>query len=211
MRKTETKLELCKRMADDYIIQSSGLILLRDIVLNIEDYFFNEYLGKQPKNIKLTVSSYVRSKVKNDPQYSIIKKTPFSFIRIKELNSETTKEIKQFLTDEITHERDLHDHLANFLLTINIQSTTIFHETSSKDESIKLKWLHPDMVGFTSISHIEKNVLDLSKKLNDSIIEIYSFELKRDLNLSNLSSYFFQAVSNSSWAHFGYLVVEDIT
>ena len=37
-------------------------------------------------------------------------------------------------------------------------------------------------------------------------LKLYSFELKRNLNSSNLREYFFQAVSNSSWAHEGYLV-----
>ena len=37
-------------------------------------------------------------------------------------------------------------------------------------------------------------------------VTFYSFELKLDLNLSNLREYYFQAVSNSSWANQGYLV-----
>tara|TARA_Y100001960_G_scaffold52306_1_gene53358 strand:- start:17 stop:433 length:417 start_codon:yes stop_codon:yes gene_type:complete len=40
---------------------------------------------------------------------------------------------------------------------------------------------------------------------------LYSFEVKKDITLSNLREYFFQTVSNSSWANFSYLVAESIT
>ncbi|WP_321504306.1 hypothetical protein [uncultured Methanoregula sp.] len=49
--------------------------------------------------------------------------------------------------------------------------------------------------------------LRLQKSLSMSSVKIFSFELKKDLNFSNLRQYYFQAVSNSSWAHEGYLVV----
>ncbi len=39
---------------------------------------------------------------------------------------------------------------------------------------------------------------------------MYSFEVKISLEFPTLREYFFQAVSNSSWAHEGYLVAVDI-
>ena len=39
---------------------------------------------------------------------------------------------------------------------------------------------------------------------------LFSFEMKIKLNFTNLREYYFQAVSNSSWAHEGYLVALDI-
>jgi hypothetical protein len=42
-------------------------------------------------------------------------------------------------------------------------------------------------------------------------VRLYSFELKRELNFSNLREAFFQAVSNSSWAHEGYLCAAEIS
>jgi hypothetical protein len=42
-------------------------------------------------------------------------------------------------------------------------------------------------------------------------LKLYSFELKRELSFSNLREAFFQAVSNSSWAHEGYLVSADVS
>ncbi len=37
--------------------------------------------------------------------------------------------------------------------------------------------------------------------------KLFSFELKKELSLSNLKESYFQAVSNSTWANEGYLVV----
>ena len=49
--------------------------------------------------------------------------------------------------------------------------------------------------------------LDLAKNINQSKPKIYSFELKIALSWGNLKESYFQAVSNSSWANEGYLVV----
>jgi len=43
------------------------------------------------------------------------------------------------------------------------------------------------------------------------LVKLYSFELKRALSFTNLREAFFQAVSNSSWAHEGYLVAAKIS
>ena len=42
------------------------------------------------------------------------------------------------------------------------------------------------------------------------LTRLWSFEVKKQLNRSNVRECFFQAVSNSSWAHFGYLVATEI-
>ena len=39
---------------------------------------------------------------------------------------------------------------------------------------------------------------------------LWSFEVKIKINLSNVREYFFQTVSNSSWANFSYLVAQTI-
>ena len=42
-------------------------------------------------------------------------------------------------------------------------------------------------------------------------VRLWSFEVKKELNSSNIRSSFFQAVSNSSWANEGYLVATSIS
>lgn len=65
-------------------------------------------------------------------------------------------------------------------------------------------------MNFEYANYSENNVLNLIKKFDQLPVKIFSFELKIDLNFSNYKEYFFQAVSNSSWAHEGYLVALNI-
>lgn len=107
-------------------------------------------------------------------------------------------------------EREIHPFVARFA-HINFRGAyckTIFHETSSKKGFAE--WLHPDLVGFWfPFDNYSKELLALSGN-GLHIARFYSFELKRELNFRNLRESFFQAVSNSSWAHEGYLAASNI-
>lgn len=46
--------------------------------------------------------------------------------------------------------------------------------------------------------------------VSNKVAQFFSFELKLKIDKSNLTECYFQAVSNSSWANFGYLVVGDL-
>jgi hypothetical protein len=68
-------------------------------------------------------------------------------------------------------------------------------------------WLHPDLVGVQLLSNDwGENSKRLSKYYIAELIQLWSFEVKVNLSISNVRASFFQAVSNSSWANFGYLV-----
>ncbi|GAA8242055.1 hypothetical protein HpKG61_15980 [Helicobacter pylori] len=56
-------------------------------------------------------------------------------------------------------------------------------------------------------SKYEKETLKFLHHNGQKRHKLFSFELKKDLSLSNLKESYFQAVSNSSWANEGYLVV----
>lgn len=110
------------------------------------------------------------------------------------------------------HERDLHILLSTYLNNENVYTKTIFHERSNSSDSNK-KWVHPDMVGVkfqTLQSKSSQNLLKVTNK-ND-LFKLYSYELKKEINSDyELKKYYFQAVSNSSWANYGYLVAFNIT
>ena len=112
---------------------------------------------------------------------------------------------------ETYKERSLHRLLSNYLLSKNIFSKTIFHESSNKTDQAK-KWIHPDMVGVKYNEFQETVTRSLLKATETKeYVELYSFELKRSItNDHQLKEYFFQALSNSSWANYGYLVAFDI-
>lgn len=86
---------------------------------------------------------------------------------------------------------------------------TIHHIKSGKREFGE--WVHPDIIGcYFSFSDWKEEVVEVSSLTGNASIKLYSFELKRELSLSNLREAFFQAVSNSSWANEGYMVAADI-
>jgi uncharacterized protein len=87
---------------------------------------------------------------------------------------------------------------------------TIQHAKSAKWEFSE--WIHPDIVGcYFPLDEWRPEVFDLSSAIGNISIKLFSFELKRELNFSNLRESFFQAVSNSSWANEGYLVASVIS
>lgn len=108
-------------------------------------------------------------------------------------------------------ESALHPFLAYFAnLTLKVHAKTINHSKSTKKEFGE--WVHPDMVGcYFPLDDWERDVVDFGAEIGVVSLRLYSFELKRTLSFSNLREAFFQAVSNSSWAHEGYLVAANIS
>jgi len=73
------------------------------------------------------------------------------------------------------------------------------------------RWLHPDMVSMEFLGenwHDEVNAC--VEVYTRKYTKLWSFEAKLTLHSSNVSESFFQTVSNSSWANFGYLVAAEI-
>ena len=136
-------------------------------------------------------------------------------IKLKSQNltfSDAASEVKQ--AKSAFDERDLHPLLANFVglsPNFNARVKTIFHESSIKSKKGRDKWLYPDIVGVSfEYESYEDSVLNFAAKFVKIPLKIYSFEMKKYLSIANLREYYFQAVSNSSWANEGYLVALDI-
>ncbi|EAI7128865.1 HrgA protein [Campylobacter upsaliensis] len=125
------------------------------------------------------------------------------------LNLSEEKEVR--LEKTKFNERDLHPLLVKFLyenLDFRLNSKTIYHEKSKKSESGKDKRNYPDIVGvYFPYDDYQNETLGLLESLKLNSYKIFSFELKISINFSNLKESYFQAVSNSSWANEGYLVV----
>lgn len=111
-------------------------------------------------------------------------------------------------------ERSLHVLLCAFLNSDSDDNftKTIRHETSSPKDDEAQTWIHPDMVNLRlqlPRAAACQSLLSSLRK-NDSVV-LSSYELKRSIHSDNeLKRYFFQAVSNSSWANYGWLVALDI-
>jgi hypothetical protein len=108
---------------------------------------------------------------------------------------------------KIYEERDLHKLLSSYLKNTDTYSKTIFHEQSNGKDSNQI-WTHPDMVGIKFLNLQTKASQNFLKSINRiDTFKMSSYELKREINNdSELKKAFFQAVSNSSWANYGYLV-----
>lgn len=104
-------------------------------------------------------------------------------------------------------ERDLHRLLSSYLKNTDSYSKTIFHEQSNGKDNNQI-WTHPDMVGIKFLNLQTKASQNFLKFVNRvDTFKISSYELKKEINSdSELKKAFFQAVSNSSWANYGYLV-----
>ncbi|OAV75653.1 hypothetical protein Barb7_00703 [Bacteroidales bacterium Barb7] len=109
-------------------------------------------------------------------------------------------------------ERDLHKLLSTYLKSTGVYSKTIFHELSNSKDNNQI-WTHPDMVGIKFLNLQTKVSQNFLKYINRiDTFKLHSYELKREINNdSELKKAFFQAVSNSSWANYGYLVAFDFS
>ena len=90
----------------------------------------------------------------------------------------------------------------------------MINEKESKKDKGKNhnKWLHADVVGFEDITRKFNNYTkECIIEYSDERSFLYSFEVKDGINNPcELREYFFQTVSNSSWANYSYLVAEGI-
>lgn len=108
-------------------------------------------------------------------------------------------------------EKHLHPLLVYFgTYSLKAYLKTIHHQKSERKDFGE--WLHPDVVGcYFPFSDWKNEVVEVSSLLGNPAVKFFSFEIKREINFSNLRESFFQAVSNSSWANEGFLVAAEIS
>ncbi|MDJ1498299.1 hypothetical protein QNI19_35520 [Cytophagaceae bacterium DM2B3-1] len=151
------------------------------------------------KRIKQQGETYVYYLAKNEPN-----------IDIAILSGATSTNITQPIQpvkSKTFNERDLHKLLSSYLKNAGTYSKTIFHEQSNGKDSNQI-WTHPDMVGIKFLNLQTKASQNFLKSINRvDAFKLSSYELKKEITSdSELKKAFFQAVSNSSWANYGYLV-----
>lgn len=126
---------------------------------------------------------------------------------------ENSKE-SDFLSEVVKlSEHDLYPILSSYLESeLGIHSKRINEKKSSNSRgSGGNHWLFPDMVAMENLSeNWHPEIREFSKLNSDRWTRLWSFEVKRKINRANVRESFFQAVSNSSWANFGYLVASEV-
>jgi hypothetical protein len=181
------------------------------------------YDFKDAKTPASTVSALLGDFIRNgDTRVKRIKESNGSFSYYLTKNEENLdlgsiirpkpEEIKKAEKKIAYEERDLHKLLSSYLKTTDIYSKTIFHEQSNRTDEHQ-KWIHPDMVGIKFLK-LQTNASQTFLKAINRIdtFKISSYELKKEINTDyELKKSFFQAVSNSSWANYGFLVAFEIS
>ncbi len=111
-------------------------------------------------------------------------------------------------------ESALYPMLSAYLLSKHrpIYSKRIDEKTSSNSQGKEgNKWLHPDVVGLEDLTAGWKyEMKNLSANAGARQAKLWSFEVKVEVPRAKVREYFFQAVSNSTWANYGYLVAISI-
>ena len=203
------------------LIESEIWSIAKELIENKTIEFITE--GKTPwKTIGVTLSRDIKINQSKSKFIELVKPKRFTLKEyliqneIDEIAS-SNKFTKQNpkLEDESEKERDLHKYLVYWLAKEKeIYSKTIFHEKSLKnkikDGEIRNQWLYPDMIGVEFSFSYADDVTKLVNNIAVPLVKLYSYELKKELTASNVRECYFQAVSNSSWANEGYLVVEKI-
>ncbi|MGN8284173.1 HTH domain-containing protein [Helicobacter pylori] len=114
-------------------------------------------------------------------------------------------------SDTAKKEKNLHPLLVKFLSedpNFKLLCKTIRHEECKKGEGGECKWNYPDIVGvYFPYNKYKEETLKFLHHTGQEKHKLFSFELKKELSFSNLKESYFQAVSNSTWANEGYLVV----
>nr|MDO8097743.1 HTH domain-containing protein [Candidatus Njordarchaeota archaeon] len=183
---------------------------------------YDKYVGTEGKTPWRSIEAqlYVNVRDRKDSPFAKVGTLPVSFYVRGVL---TENEAEAFVRERDRHvivlkpkapsylERDLHPFLTYFAFYyLRAYTKTIQHTKSDKKEFGE--WVHPDMVGcWFPLDEWKREVLELSKETGNIPVKLYSFEIKRELDFSNLRESFFQAVSNSSWANEGYLVASEVS
>ena len=134
-------------------------------------------------------------------------------ILIGEVDNQPIEAKSHKVKDKTYFERDLHKLLSSYLKNTKVYSKTIFHEQSKYGRDNNQIWTHPDMVGIKFLKLQNKTSQKFLKSVNSiDTFKISSYELKKEINSdTDLKKAYFQAVSNSSWANYGYLVALEIS
>ncbi|WP_121756866.1 hypothetical protein [Helicobacter felis] len=166
--------------------------------------------GKTPEQ-SCSATIYEALKIPDKLPFIKVQDKPKVLIALKDSSLLTPKPApkEQPPKEPVCKERDLHPRLSYIAYhQWGLYTKTIYHEESKKSKKGMDKWIYPDMVGvsFAYKDFESPNVRSFIKKFDTLPIKLVSFELKRELDLASCREAYFQAISNSSWAHAGYLV-----
>ncbi len=204
-----------KKAAEKALKKINKSMSANDLWKELQSLGLDIKIGSNGKTPWSTLASEISYDVKNNPNtifYMEGEKPRIFGLKIQLSNEELEEKATITKNEKLGKyiERDLHPFLVNLArekFERNVYCKTIRNEISKKGVKGANEWDHPDIVGFSYPFDMNPEILKMTRF---DLRRFYSFELKKDLSMSVLREYYFQAVSNSSWANVGYLVVENI-
>lgn len=205
-------------LAEDTIRKAGIPLTDKEIWDKSKEYGFQDKIKSNGKTPWKTIGARIYLDIRDNVN-SIFEKTknrPIKF-KLKDMKFTQSTSLIDTVSSEETQvsenrfsERELHPLLSAYVKNdshFKCYTKTIFHEKSNNDKKGKNKWLHPDMVGvYFPFQDYNESTQTIMRSFNESAIKLFSFEMKIKIDIGHLREYFFQAVSNSSWANEGYLV-----
>ncbi len=190
-------IEICNHILENKYYEFAGKTPASTVSAQLGDYIRNG--DTRVKRLKQTNGTYSYYLTKNEQNIGID-------ILSGDIEMQKNPVVK-LKKPKVYEERDLRKLLSSYLKNTDTYSKTIFHEQSNGKDNNQI-WTHPDMVGIKFLHLQTKASQNFLKSINRvDTFKLSSYELKREINSdSELKKAFFQAVSNSSWANYGYLV-----
>ena len=205
------------KLIEETLKKANVPLSVEEIWEKANDYGFADELKSKGKTPEKTIGArlYVGIKSGNSIFYQVSKRPAKFFLKDQQPTEKTTNRIINTSENKKKFcERDLHPLLCSFVYSdshFKCFSKTIFHEKSLKGAKGKNEWLHPDIVGvYFPYKDYEPTTINLIDAFRESNLKVFSFEMKIKVNFSNFREFYFQAVSNSSWANEGYLVATEL-
>lgn len=132
---------------------------------------------------------------------------------VDEAEAKSTDVYDGSVTSALPSEHELYEIVVEFFASeFRAFAMRIDEKTASNRKGVNgNKWLFPDLCAMESlIDGLDEEVIKLVDLTGAEKAYLHSIEVKVVLNTSNVREAFFQTVSNSSWANFGYLVAAQI-
>ena len=173
--------------------------------------------GRSPlKQIANEISSRRNVWLKKHMQLKCINSNPRSYYWDEEKLTTEKSAISVEPSNEKMLEEDLYP-LVSYFLSIGPEQRSIYPKRINDKLSLKKnekgvnEWLHPDLVGLEDlISEMDSQTKDCVEQSGGRRARLWSLEVKNYITVGDIRRYYFQAVSNSSWANIGYLVAAEI-
>lgn len=203
------------KLIEETLKKANIPLSVEEIWEKAKEYGFADEVKSRGKTPERTIGAklYVDIKNGNSIFYQVSKRPAKFFLTTLKFNNDENKNLIISESKKKFKERDLHPLLSSFVYSdshFKCYTKTIFHEKSSRGSRGKNEWLHPDIVGvYFPYKDYDPTTISFQDAFRGSNLKVFSFEIKIKVDFSNFREYYFQAVSNSSWANEGYLVATD--